>query len=135
VSPCAAVVASGGHEPVDEPRDRGLAGQAHDEHPWRRAHHVATHAGGDGVRALFRERLGERYLDLAWTGEQVGERAACDEPAVVDDRDLVAHLLHLAEQVAVEKHGRAPLADPVEKMADLGAADRIERRGRLVQEE
>ena len=58
-----------------------------------------------------------------------------DDAAVVDHGDAIADLLHLAQEVGVEKHGRAPRGKAADDLAHVVPADRVERRRRLVEED
>src|SRR6185503_3503104 len=89
--------------------------------------------GGEGAQ---RDLAREAQLDLM-VGE-IAERldpVDLDQDAVADDRDAVARLLDLAEDVAREEHGPTlglRLADDLEeRLLD----ERIETRGRLVEDE
>jgi hypothetical protein len=53
---------------------------------------------------------------------------------VVDDADDVADLLHVGEDVGRQQHGLG-VGEPADEVEDLAAAGRVERRGRLVEEE
>ncbi len=58
-----------------------------------------------------------------------------DRPALVEDHDPVADPLDLGQQVRVEDHRRAAVARRADDRADVGPADRVERRRRLVEED
>jgi len=73
-------------------------------------------------------------LDAARAGQLCG-RPRGDELAAEQDRDAVADELDLREQVRVEQDGDATAAQFLEEQAYGAAADRVERRGRLVEEQ
>ena len=58
-----------------------------------------------------------------------------DRPAVVEDHDPVAHPLDLGQQVRVEDHRRAAVARGADDRPDVHPPDRVERRGRLVEQD
>ena len=58
-----------------------------------------------------------------------------DDPAVVDDHDVVAHQLDLREQVRVEQDGGAARAQLLEQRPDDAPAGRVERARRLVEQQ
>ena len=51
----------------------------------------------------------------------------------VDDRDAVAHVLGLFEEVCVQEYGGAALAQPANDLAHVVTSDGIERAGGLVE--
>ena len=53
---------------------------------------------------------------------------------MVDHRDAVAYLLHLAQQVRVEKHRCPACGQPADDLAHVVPANRVEGGCRLVQE-
>ena len=67
--------------------------------------------------------------------EQLLERARRDDPAGIDDRDPVAHELDLGQQVRVEEDGHAAVAGLADDPTDVGPADRVEGRRRLVEQD
>jgi hypothetical protein len=69
------------------------------------------------------------------SAQQLIHRARRDDAAVVDDSDAVAHLLHLAQQMRVEKHRSAARREPANDLTHVVAAHGVERRGRLVEED
>ena len=71
----------------------------------------------------------------AVAGHDLVERAGGDRPALVEDHDAVADPLDLGQQVRVEDHGRAAIARRPDDGADVGPADRVERRRRLVEQD
>ncbi len=56
-----------------------------------------------------------------------------DHPALVDDRDLVAGLLDLVEQMGREEHGAALVDERANQVACLEDAGRVEPVHRLVE--
>ena len=68
-------------------------------------------------------------------GRQLGERALHDDAAVIDDRDRVADLLHLVEQVRGEQHRAAFRDEAADHAPELVDAGRVEPVGRLVQDQ
>src|SRR3954447_147611 len=73
-------------------------------------------------------------LDSARPREGCG-RAGGDDLAGAQDRDTVAHELDLREEVRVEQNGDTAVTHLLEQYADDSAPGRIERRGRLVEDE
>ena len=67
--------------------------------------------------------------------EQLGERAGGGDPAVVEDDHPVADPLDLADQVRVEQHGDAAGLQRQHEVADVDPAERVQRAGRLVQDD
>ena len=67
-------------------------------------------------------------------GDDLVERAGRDRAAVVEDDDPVAHPLDLGQQVRVEDDRRSPVARRADDGPDVRPAERVERRGRLVEE-
>ena len=57
-----------------------------------------------------------------------------DEPAGVDHHHVVAHLLHVVEQVGGHQHRDAERAEPGDEREHLLAAERVEAGGRLVEQ-
>ena len=66
---------------------------------------------------------------------QLGEVARLDAPAVTDDRHGVAQALDLAEDVAAEQHGGAPLVQVLHLVAEGRLHEGVEPGRRLVEEE
>ncbi len=52
---------------------------------------------------------------------------------MIDDGHPIADPLHLGQQMGVEDDRRAPIAERTDDSADVLTPDRIERRGRLVE--
>ncbi len=72
--------------------------------------------------------------ELARRGD-VGRRGRAQQPPAVDDHDVVAHPLELAEQVRGDQDGDAELrADPPDEAEHVVAAGRVEAVRRLVQQ-
>ena len=67
--------------------------------------------------------------------QQVGQPAAREDAAVVDDRHAVADPLDFGQEVGVQEHRRARSAAPPDDRSDVGPADRIEGRRRLVEDD
>ena len=67
-------------------------------------------------------------------GQQRFERAFEDLFAEGKNRHAVRHFLHLLEQVRRKDHGLAHLFQPQDEVANLGRAERIDARGRFVEE-
>jgi hypothetical protein len=65
---------------------------------------------------------------------EVGQRPGVHHPTAIDDDDVVAHLLDLAEEVGVEQHGGAAIAEFSDQVPHLAAADWVESRGGLVED-
>ena len=72
--------------------------------------------------------------DDAGALEQRIGRAGHDEPAGVDHHDVVAHLLHVVEQVRGHQHRDAERAEAGDEREHLLAAERVEAGGRLVEQ-
>src|SRR6266536_4587109 len=66
---------------------------------------------------------------------ELGERALHDDAAVIDDRDRVADLLDLVEQVRGEEYGAALGDEAADHAAELVDAGRVEAVGGLVQDQ
>ncbi len=97
--------------------------------------------GGDGRDADGRQRghqliAARADIDGDETGafEQRVRRARHDESPAVDHHDVVAHLLHIVEEVCCHQHRDPERAEPGDEHQHLLAAERIETRGRLVEE-
>jgi len=73
----------------------------------------------------------EPELSLA---EQLEEGARCGDPSPVEDDHPVADPLDLADQVRVEQHRDVPRLQLQHDIAHVGAAERVERAGRFVQD-
>ena len=58
-----------------------------------------------------------------------------EQPAVADDRDRVADLLHLGQDVRAQQHGDAALAELADHRADVADAGRVEPVGGLVEDQ
>src|SRR6267378_4167130 len=67
------------------------------------------------------------------TAKELVERPLRDDAAAIHDRDAVADLLDLAQQMRVEENGRASFAESADDLAHVVPADRIERTGGLVE--
>jgi hypothetical protein len=80
----------------------------------------------------------ERVLQGAAAGLVSQRRggAFCDDPAVVDDRDLVGDALGLLHVVRREKHRHLLVAaEPADEFPDLVARLRVEPGSRLVEKQ
>src|SRR5947199_395395 len=66
--------------------------------------------------------------------QQLVERPLGDDLPAIDDRDAIADLLDLGEQVRIEEHGDAAVTQATDDLADVVAPDRIEGARRLVEE-
>src|SRR5215831_995352 len=83
--------------------------------------------GGDGA--------GEQYGDLvALDVLHLGHSADANDPALADDPDPGAPLLHLAEDVRGEEHGAAVAPDLVDHPAELLLVEGVQAIGWLVQD-
>ena len=78
-----------------------------------------TDVDGDGAGA-FEQRVG---------------RARDDEPTGVDHHDVVAHLLHVVEQVRRHQHRDAERPEPGDEREHVVASDRVEPGGRFVEQD
>ena len=67
--------------------------------------------------------------------QQVGDLAELLQLAVVQDRDPVADVLHVGQQVAAQDDRLALVAQLADQVLHLGRADRVEARGRLVEQD
>ena len=129
--------------PVEQPEGVGQA-----RRPVRDRHEQRSAAGVDG-RGLGADRR-EELLDLGEAGG-VGERelealaadlpfelvggALGDDPAVVDDDDLVREQVGLLEVLRREQQRGAAGDELLDDVPHVGAPARVEARGRLVEEE
>ena len=75
-------------------------------------------------------RLAELVL-----GEQVRGRAARDQPAAVDDQDVVDGLAQLGKLMAGHQHGASLLRERAQQASQPVHAERIESVGRFVEDE
>ena len=67
---------------------------------------------------------------------QLVDRPMPDQPAGREDPDPVAHRLDLGQQVAGQQDRDAALVDELaQQLQDLDDADRVDRGGRLVEDE
>jgi len=57
------------------------------------------------------------------------------QPSARDDRDAVAQRLGIRKNVRAEEHGAAAIAQPQDQLTNLAAAERVEPRHRLVEED
>ncbi len=90
-------------------------------------------AGRGQPRLRRRGDVGQLQPQLA-LAEQLGEGARCGDPSPVEDDHPVADPLDLADQVRVEQHRDAPRLQLQHDVAHVGAAERVQRAGRLVQD-
>ncbi len=67
--------------------------------------------------------------------DDIVERPRGDHPAAVEDDHAVADPLDLGQQVRVEDHRGAAIARRADDGADVRSPDRIERRGRLIEQD
>ena len=92
--------------------------------------------GADAL-GLGDRALGQQQLDV-WVADFVLQRlrrALGDDPAAVDDPDVVGQLVGLLEVLGGEEDGRAFFVQLPHLLPDRLAADRVEAGGRLVEEE
>src|SRR6266849_125644 len=66
--------------------------------------------------------------------QQLVERAVSDDLAAVDDDHAVADLFDLGQEMRVEEHGDAALAQRADDLAHVVAADGVERARGLIQQ-
>ena len=85
---------------------------------------VAVGEGADALAGL--------HLHAPRPGQLV-RRALRDDPAAEQDRDAVAHQLHLAEEMRAQHHRDPASSKLPQQVADDAPADRVERARRLVQ--
>ena len=85
-----------------------------------------------GDRALRQLQLDVGMADL---GLQRLRRALGDDPAAVDDADVVGELVGLLQVLGGEEDGGALVVERPHLLPDRLAADRVEAGGRLVEEE
>ena len=85
-----------------------------------------------GSRALRFE--GAEAVAARGGGEQIAQRALVDHAALADDRDAVAELLDLVEQMA-GKQDRDPFArEATDEVAHVAHPGGVEPGGRLVEQ-
>jgi len=77
----------------------------------------------------------ERGLQTSMLAGQLGDAALLHQPAGVQHRDPVAHLLDLGQQVAGEEHRGAAVRQRAEHRAELADAGGVHAVGRLVQQQ
>src|SRR4051795_5549724 len=63
------------------------------------------------------------------------ELALVDDPALADDRDAVAELLDLGQQMAREQHRDSLAGQAADEIPHVAHPCRVEARGRLVEQE
>ena len=85
-----------------------------------------------GDRTLGKLKLDVGVADL---GFQRLRRSLGDDPAAVDDPDVVGELVGLLQVLGGEEDGGAFVVQPPHLLPDRLAADRVEAGGRLVEEE
>src|SRR6185503_11303736 len=118
-------------EPARELRQHGLGIGVHA--------HEALVAGDSGAECgqAFEQRvvdLADAQLDVERASGAPELKLVHDEP-VLHERDAVARGLDLAEQVRVQEHGGATVAQLVDDVAHEQAPERIEARRRLIEED
>ena len=93
--------------------------------------------GLERLAGAGRERLGHHQPDRRHgaAAGQLERRPAGDQPAVVDDVDLVGEPLRLVHVVRGQHHGHAVVAQLLEQLPDGAAHGRVEPGGRLVDED
>src|SRR5438477_2585572 len=69
------------------------------------------------------------------SGKEVAECSDLDDAALVDDRDAIADLFDLGQQMRVEEHRRATCLQRPDDLTHVVAADRVEGARRLVEED
>src|SRR5581483_3745193 len=96
---------------------------------------------GDETRRILARRALDRARALvgleldAARPRQLGGRPCGDDLATEQDRHAVAHELDLREQMRVEQYGDTAFAQILEQEPDGPAADGVERRRRLVEQQ
>ncbi len=92
----------------------------------------------DDLADLVQRRLGQ-VATLIWVTSCTVSRsrhlANFLQLAPVQDRDPVADVLHVGQQVAREHDRLALLTKIADQFLDLGRADRVQPRGRLVEQD
>ena len=68
-------------------------------------------------------------------GHDIVERARCDRAAPMQDHHAVTDSLDLGQEVGVEDHRGSAIPGGPHDRPDVGATDRVERRGRLVEQD
>ena len=68
-------------------------------------------------------------------GEQLLQGSLVDDLALADDRDPIAEVLHLAEQVAREEHGEPFAREPAHELTHVAHPGRVEPGRRLVEQQ
>ena len=100
--------------------------------------HVFAAVAMNHVTDLFDRRGAEiAHLDLGHVldRQQVGDPADLLELAAMQDRDPIANVLHVRQQVA-RQDDRLPLFTQLaDQLLDLGRPDRVQARGRLVEQD
>ncbi len=89
--------------------------------------------GGDGAGAGF--VAGPQPVALARLAAQVLERALVGEPARAHDRDPVAELFDLGQQVAGKQHGHPPGRELPDQVAHVAHPARVQTGRRLVEQQ
>ena len=98
---------------------------------------VTRRLGDDGRRLVETTRIDDDDVDVIATDlalERAGV-AAGDDPAAVDDDDVVGEALGLVEVLRGEQDGGAAVDERVEHRPQLGARPWVETGGRFVEEE
>ena len=76
------------------------------------------------------------YITGGPAGEHAGHRAGRDAAPAGHDRDVVADLLHLGEQMGGQEHRGPPVvAEAAKELPDIADAGRVEPVARFVQDE
>ena len=104
----------------------------------RRAVLVPAVDAGQAAKTRSGSASGARVWTVSVSGEQlVAELLGPADRAQrrVEDRDPVAQALGLLEPMGRQEDRDAPLAEPVDQLVDLARRDRVEPRGRLVEEQ
>ena len=90
--------------------------------------------GQDALHGIGRQ-FRNRQLQAALFLEQVLDRAHGLDAAVVKDRDAVADVFHVREQVRRKEDGLAAAGEGDDEVLDLAAAQRVEAGRRLVEDD
>ena len=102
---------------------------------------VQRAAGCGGERhGVVGQEPPQRFLvacahDQAGCRQQVGQGTGGDDPAGVDDHQVVGGGLHLGQQVAGQQHGAALVGEVAQQAAEPGDALRVEAGGGLIEDQ
>ena len=123
-----------GQQPSDDGEIEPLVAQADLEKPACQG--FDGEAGpGEHIGGLDMIGDSDASRELSVCGEDVADVAFGEQPATANDGDRVGDLLHLAENVAGDKHGLSAPSQVPHHAANLVNAGRVKPIGRLVEDE